>query len=52
MQCKVTTLDVGNLEDAEKVITLAECMAPVAGIFHLALNLADKLLANQVSLYA
>ncbi|KAK9803549.1 hypothetical protein WJX73_007935 [Symbiochloris irregularis] len=44
---KVTTLDVGVPDEAEQIIQLAERMAPVGGIFHLAMYLADKLLANQ-----
>ena len=35
-------------EEAEKVVEIAEGMAPVGGIFHLAMTLTDKMLANQV----
>ena len=48
MQFKVSTLDVGNADEAEEIIKLATSMAPVGGIFHLAMYLADKLLQNQV----
>ena len=44
----MTTLDVGKEDECEEVIRLAESLAPVAGIFHTATYLADKLLANQV----
>lgn len=47
MQFKVTTLDVGVPEEAEQIIKLAEDIAPVGGIFHLAMYLADKLITNQ-----
>ena len=48
VQVRVSTLDVGDASGAEALIDLAESLAPVGGIFHLALNLADKLLQNQV----
>ena len=48
MQFKVTTLDVGVPEEAAEIIKLAAGMAPLGGIFHLAMYLADKLLQNQV----
>jgi len=43
----VTTLDVGVPEEAEQIVQLAESMAPVGGVFHLAMYLADKLVTNQ-----
>ena len=48
VQFKVTTLDVGVPEEANEIVKLAASMAPVGGIYHLAMYLADKLLANQV----
>lgn len=48
LQIRVSTLDVGIAEEAEALVDLAESLAPVGGIFHLALTLADKLLHNQV----
>ncbi len=49
VQFRVTTLDVGVPEEAEQIVKLAESLAPVAGVFHLAMYLADKLITNQVS---
>ena len=49
LQFKVTTLDVGVPEEAEEIIRIADSMAPVGGIFHLAMYLADKLVTNQVT---
>ena len=34
--------------EAEQIVKIAEGMAPVGGIFHLAMTLTDKMLANQV----
>ena len=45
----MTTLDVGVPEEAEEIIRIADSMAPVGGIFHLAMYLADKLVTNQVT---
>ena len=50
VQFRVTTLDVGVPEEAEQIVKLAESLAPVAGVFHLAMYLADKLITNQASL--
>jgi hypothetical protein len=47
LQFRVTTLDVGVPEEAEQIVELAETMAPVGGVFHLAMYLADKLITNQ-----
>ena len=47
MQFRVTTLDVGVPEEAEQIVALAESLAPVGGVFHLAMYLADKLVTNQ-----
>ena len=49
MQFQVTKLDVADAGDCSKIISLAEEMAPVGGIFHLAMTLNDKLLSNQAS---
>lgn len=49
LQFKVSTLDIGVPEEAEQLIKMAEAVAPVGGIFHLAMYLADKLITNQVS---
>ena len=38
------------MEEAEGVVALAEKQAPVGGIFHLAMILQDRWMANQVSL--
>lgn len=48
LQFRVTTLDVGVPEEAEQIVKLAESLAPLGGVFHLAMNLADKLITNQV----
>lgn len=48
LQFRVTTLDVGVPEEAQKIVKLAESLAPVGGVFHLAMYLADKLITNQV----
>ena len=48
LQFRVTTLDVGVPEEAAKIVKLAESLAPVEGVFHLAMYLADKLITNQV----
>ena len=47
-QVEVSTLDVSDLAETEAMMQLAHQMAPVGGIFHLAMVLTDKLLANQV----
>ena len=44
----MTTLDVGVPEEAAEIVKLAESLAPVGGVFHLAMYLADKLITNQV----
>ena len=48
----VSTLDVVDLDEAKELIALAEAKAPLAGIFNLALNLDDRLMAQQVCLLA
>lgn len=47
---EVTTLDVAELDEARQIIALADSLAPVGGIFHLAMVLKDKWLANQVAI--
>ena len=48
----VLTLDVVKLDEAKELIAMTEAKAPLAGIFHLALNLDDRLMAQQVRLSA
>jgi hypothetical protein len=48
VQFKVSKLDVADPVEARQIIELADSMAPVGGIFHLAMTLTDKLLPNQV----
>ncbi|CAK0731645.1 hypothetical protein CVIRNUC_000023 [Coccomyxa viridis] len=43
----VSTLDVVDLDEAKELIALTEAKAPLAGIFNLALNLDDRLMAQQ-----
>lgn len=43
-------LDVSSLEETDQVLASADSLAPVGGIFHLAMVLTDKWIANQVSL--
>ena len=49
MQVEVSKLDVADMEEAKGVIALAQKQAPVGGIFHLAMILQDRWMANQVS---
>ena len=49
LQFKVSTLDVSIPEEAEQIVKLAESLAPLGGIFHLAMVLTDKLIPNQVN---
>lgn len=48
LQVRVSKLDVADPAEAEQILQLAQGMAPVGGIFHLAMTLTDKLLPNQV----
>ncbi len=48
----VSTLDVVELDEAKELIAMTEARAPLAGIFNLALNLDDRLMAQQVRLLA
>ncbi len=43
----MSTLDVADLEETKSIVGLAEKMAPVGGIFHLAMVLQDRWLSNQ-----
>ena len=52
MDVTVSTLDVVELDEAKELIALTEAKAPLAGIFNLALNLDDRLMAQQVRLPA
>ena len=45
----VSRLDVSDLDETQQMLQLGEGMAPVAGVFHLAMVLTDKWIANQVS---
>lgn len=44
----MSTLDVADAEETRQLLQLANQMAPVGGIFHLAMVMADKWIANQV----
>ena len=48
LQFQVTKLDVSDAQQCSELINMAEETAPVGGIFHLAMQLNDKLLTNQV----
>ena len=50
LQVEVSKLDVADMEEAKGVVALAQKQAPVGGIFHLAMILQDRWMANQVSL--
>ena len=52
VQVTVSTLDVVELAEAKELIAMTEAKAPLAGIFNLALNLDDRLMAQQVRLSA
>ena len=47
-QVEVSKLDVADMEEARGVVALAQKQAPVGGIFHLAMILQDRWMANQV----
>ena len=49
LQVEVSTLDVADMEETRAIVGLAEKMAPVGGIFHLAMVLQDRWLSNQVT---
>ena len=48
LQVEVSKLDVADMEEAKGVVALAAKQAPVGGIFHLAMILQDRWMANQV----
>jgi len=48
LQVEVSTLDVADEGETHQMMQLAAEMAPVAGVFHLAMRLTDKWIANQV----
>ena len=47
-QVEVSKLDVADLGETKQIIAMAEKMAPVGGIFHLAMILQDRWMSNQV----
>ena len=49
LQVEVSKLDVADMEEAKGVVALAQKQAPIGGIFHLAMILQDRWMANQVS---
>ncbi len=49
LQVEVSKLDVADMEEAKGVVALAQKQAPVGGIFHLAMILQDRWMANQVT---
>lgn len=44
----ISKLDVVDPEQAKELVALAEGIAPIAAIFHLAMVLDDRMLINQV----
>lgn len=46
-QVEVSKLDVADLGETKQIIAMAEKMAPVGGIFHLAMILQDRWMSNQ-----
>jgi hypothetical protein len=48
VQVEVSTLDVGDAAEAARIVERAQSMAPLGGIFHLAMVLRDKWLPDQV----
>lgn len=49
LQVEVSKLDVADVEEAKGVVALAQQQAPVGGIFHLAMILQDRWMANLVT---
>ena len=47
-QVEVSTLDVADMGETKQIVRIAEGLAPVGGIFHLAMVLQDRWLSNQV----
>lgn len=50
VQVVVSTLDVSIAQQAKELIEMTGHIAPIAGIFHLAMRLHDHLLTKQVHL--
>ena len=48
---EVSTLDVAVRSQAEQLISDCERLAPIGGIFHLAMILEDRLILKHVRLY-
>ena len=48
LQVEVSTLDVVDSGEARQLIQLADGLASVGGVFHLAMMLSDRFLTNQV----
>ncbi len=48
----MSTLDVAEAGEAREVVQLAQGMAPLGGVFHLAMVLRDQWLAKQVRVIA
>ena len=49
---EVSTLDVAQRSEAQQLLALCEALAPLGGIFHLAMVLEDRLIAKHVSLFS
>ena len=47
-QVEVSTLDVGDPAQAARIVAAAQGMAPLGGVFHLAMVLRDRRLPDQV----
>ena len=47
---EVSTLDVAVRAEAQQLLALCEALAPLWGIFHLAMVLEDRLIAKHVSI--
>ncbi len=47
-QVEISTLDVADLGETKEIVAMANGMAPVGGIFHLAMILQDRWMSNQV----
>lgn len=50
VQVEVSRLDVADPNQATSLFRQAQTLAPLAGVFHLAMRLRDKMLVNQVLL--
>ena len=48
MGVTVSTLDIEVPEQAHQLVALTAEVAPLGGVFHLAMTLDDNLIANQV----